>query len=340
LPYATTISSAVFQELEPLLNITEEHLMHARYGLLTLTLVAACSSDDDDTSSIESSVARGKYIVDNVAVCQDCHTPRDEMGAPIAAQYLAGAACFAQLPNGSCLNTRNLTNHETGLLNRTDDEIKRMITDGIRPAATGDEALSPVMPYYVFHNMSAADLDSVVAYLRTVPGVDHAIERSGVEFEVEAAANPLPVSAIPMPMAGYEDTAAALRGRYLAAQAGVCLECHTRHIMGDANVLDYAAIFAGGEEFAVGLPVVPVSKNLTSDATTGLGEWSLDDVVRAITEGVDKDAAGICPPMPSVGAMAPYAGLAPDDARDIAHYVKSLPPIAKAIDDVCTFPPM
>lgn len=261
------------------------------------------------------------------------------MGAPIPEQYLAGAECFVQLPNGSCLNARNRTNRETGLANRTVDEIKRMIRDGIRPAATGDEPLSPVMPYYVFHNMSEGDLDAVVAYLRTVPGVDNAIERSGVEFEVPAAANPLPVSAIPMPMAGYADTAAAVRGRYLAGQIGSCLECHTRHIMGDPNVLDYANIFAGGEEFAVGLPVVPVSSNLTSDATTGLGDWTLDAIVQALAQGVDEEGAGICPPMPA-GPMGAFAGLDPADASDIAHYIKSLPPVVNAIDDMCTFPPM
>jgi len=311
--------------------------MNAKHGLALSVVIAACGGDDD--TAIESPVERGKYIVDTVAVCQDCHTPRDEAGAPIAEQYLAGAECFVRLENGSCLNSRNLTNHETGLLNRTDEEIERMIRDGIRPAATGDEPLSPVMPYYVFHNMSEGDMNAVVAYLRTVPGVEHAIPRSGPEFEVPAAANPLDTSRIPMPMEGYADTAAALRGRYLAGEAGVCLECHTRHVMGDPNVLDYGGIFAGGEQFPIGLPVVPVSSNLTSDTETGLGAWSIEDIVEVLSNGTDTDGDGICPPMPA-GPMGPYVNLKPEDALDIAHYIKSLPPISNAIQDMCTFPPM
>jgi mono/diheme cytochrome c family protein len=311
--------------------------MNARHGSAFLFIFLACGGNDD--TSIESPIERGRYLVDHVAVCQDCHTPRNEDGSPIAEQYLAGAECFAELPSGSCLNTRNLTNHETGLLNRSDDEIKRMIRDGIRPAVTGDQPLSPVMPYYIFHNMTEDDLNAVVAYLRTVPGVDHAIERSGPEFEVPAAANPLDVSRIPMPMEGYADTEAALRGRYLAGQAGVCLECHTRHIMGDPNVLDLAGIFAGGEQFPIGLPVTPVSSNLTSDAETGLGQWTVDDIVEVLHNGTDTDGEGICPPMP-VGPMGPFAGLKAEDALDIAHYIKSLPPISNSIDDMCTFPPM
>lgn len=287
----------------------------------------------------EAQVARGKYLVDTVAACSDCHTPRNAMGAPIMAEYLAGAECFVRLPNDSCLNARNLTNHETGLLNRSDDEIKRMIRDGVRPAATGDEALFPVMPYYVFHNISDADLDAIVAYLRTVPGVDKAIPRRGVEFDLPAPANYLDPSLIPQPMSEYPDQAAAARGRYLAAEVGICLECHTKHIMGDPNVLDYAGLFAGGEVYEIGLPTVPVSKNLTSDMDTGLGSWTVDDVVKAMKEGTDKMGAGICPPMP-VGPMVGFGNLLDQDALDIAHYIKSLPPIANQIDDVCVFPPL
>jgi mono/diheme cytochrome c family protein len=312
--------------------------MNARV-LLVLGIGLGCGGDDEDETTTQSPVERGQYLVNNVAACIDCHTPRDETGQFIPTMFLAGAPCFAELPNGSCLNTRNLTNHETGLANRTDAEIKRMIRDGVRPAVTGDEPLSPVMPYYVFHNISDADLDAIVAYLRTVPGVDNAIGPSGPEFDVPAAATPLDPSLIPMPTAGYVDTPAALRGRYLAGEVGICLECHTTHVMGNPNVLDYAGIFAGGERFDIGLPTVPISKNLTSDAETGLGNWSIEQITNAIRLGSDREGAGICPPMP-VGPMGAFGGLTDSDVQDIAHYLKSLPPIVNAIDDVCTFPPM
>ncbi|HEU4577249.1 MAG TPA: c-type cytochrome [Polyangiaceae bacterium] len=310
--------------------------MNAKVGWIALVASMACSDDD---SSATSPAARGQYLVDHVAACTDCHTPRDAMGAPIEGQYLAGTECFAQLPNGSCLNPPNLTHHETGLLNRSDAEIGRMIRDGIRPTAAGEEPLSPVMPYYAYHNMSDEDLDAVVAYLRTVPGVDHAVPPSGPEFEVPAAANPLDPGLIPMPIDGYPERSAALRGRYLAGEIGVCLECHTRHVMGDPNVLDYAGIFAGGEPFQVGLPVTPISSNLTSDAQTGLGDWTVEGIVQVLLQGIDDEGHGVCPPMP-VGPMGAFGGLTPADAQDIAHYIKSLPPIVNAIDDACTSPPM
>jgi mono/diheme cytochrome c family protein len=322
-------------------------MLDAKCSLFLIgALLVGCSDDEDKTDvgtdsgelTPEEAIARGQYLVDHVSVCQDCHTPRNEMGAPIPELYLSGAECFVQLPNGSCLATRNLTNHETGLLNRTDEEIKIMIRDGIRPAATGDEPLFPVMPYYVYHNMTDQDLDAIVAYLRTVPAVDHAVPRRGVEFDLPVPANYLPVELIPTPAEDAVEREAALRGKYLATQAGVCLECHTRHIMADPNVLDYAGLFAGGEEYQIGLPVVPVSKNLTSDAETGLGDWAVEDIVTVIQQGTDKAGDGICPPMP-VGPMAPYTGMTDADVSDVAYYIKSLPPLVNAIEDMCTWPP-
>ncbi|MEY4547919.1 MAG: hypothetical protein RL685_4114 [Pseudomonadota bacterium] len=319
---------------------------------LLSSLALACSDKDvtlaapdpggevtpDPTVDAAAQVARGQYLVDHVAACADCHTPRNAMGAPIPEQYLAGAECFVRLENGSCLNARNLTNHETGLLNRSNDEIKRMIRDGVRPAATGEEALFPVMPYYVFHNINDADLDAIVAYLRTVPAVDKAIPRRGVEFDLPGPATPLDPSLIPQPLLNYPEQAAATRGRYLAGEVGICLECHTKHVMQSPTVLDYAGLFAGGEEYAVGLPTVPVSKNLTSDMETGLGTWTVEEVVKALKEGSDKEGDGLCPPMPA-GPMGAFGGLTAEDALDIAHYVKSLPPKVNMIADVCTFPP-
>jgi mono/diheme cytochrome c family protein len=319
------------------------------------------SGDAGDTPAITDRVTRGQYLVDHVSACADCHTPRGPMGAPLEDQYLAGSECFVRLDNGSCLHTSNLTAHETGLLQRTDLEIKRMIRDGVRPGPTGDEPLYPVMPSFVFHNLSDADLDAVVAYLRTVPGVEHDVPARGPEFDpgpdnslaasglpatrqggrrgALGPATPLPLSAIPEPMPGYPEADAARRGRYLASQAGACIVCHSRHVDPELPWLDYAGLFAGGEEFEVGLPTIPYAGNITSDDETGIGGWSVQDVVTAIRQGTDREGDGICPPMPA-GAMAAFGGLTDQDALDIAHYIKSLPPVVDATERACPFPPV
>jgi cytochrome c553 len=308
---------------------------------------AAATGDAATGTALTPQQARGEYLVDHVIACPDCHTPTDAMGRPVPGKYMSGTKCFIMLPNGDCLHTRNLTNHETGLKNRTADEIKNMFLNGIRPPATsggaadagaGPTALNPVMPYYVFHNMDGDDADAIVAYLRTIPGVENALPARGPSFDVPAPAPYLDPNVIPLPKADAPNKESAMHGRYLASKIGLCVECHTQHNMGPGDPIMTAKLFQGGERFPFPqFPVVPVSKNLTSDPATGLGNWSADDIVRVLKEGKDKDGKGICPPMP-VGPMGAYGGLSYEDARDIANYIKSLPPATNQIIDMCSFP--
>ena len=150
--------------------------------------------------------------------------------------------------------------------------------------------------------------------------------------------------AIPMPAVTDLNYDSVVRGRYLAAKAGVCVECHTKHLdpaTMPATVLDEAKLFAGGEDFsalfASTLMIHPVSKNLTSDPTTGLGMWTAEDIVTALKMGTAKDGTGICPPMP-VGPTGAFGDLHPEDAMDIANYIKSLPAISNMIVDMCVWP--
>jgi mono/diheme cytochrome c family protein len=294
-------------------------------------------------------VQRGDYLVNAVIACNDCHTPRLAGGAFDTTKFLAGETTpapmclFFNKTSGECLHPRNLTNDVTGLKNRTDDDIKKMIMHGIRPAATGDEALFPVMPYYVFANMTDADADAIVAYLRTVPAVSNTIPAAGPSWKVTAPAAKLNLANVPKPLPAYPQQTEALRGQYLATQTGLCVECHTKHSMpGPGPVLDETKIFQGGEDFsgilgpAFTSPIV--SKNLTPDPTTGLGNWTIDEIVKAVTMGKDKMDKGICPPMPA-GPMGAYGKLTPSDAADIAHYLKSITPAVNMIEDKCTFPP-
>ena len=311
---------------------------------LAFLLLAACNDDKDiaaDTGALEPGtttpevVARGEYLVKNVAGCPDCHTPRGPMGALLLDQYLAGVDCWNKLDNGACLPTRNLTNHETGLMNRTDDEIKRMIRDGIRPAATGDEPLYPQMPYYALHNLTELDLSSIVAYLRTVPGVEHEVPRRSPEFDPARAATPLDVNAVPRPPADSPDYEAAMRGRYLAAETGPCIICHTPRDLASPTVLDYTSFFTGNEVFDVGLPQMSRAGNITSDTDTGIGDWTVDDVVAVLKQGKDKSGNGICPPM-----LGLFAGMTDEDTHDVATYIKTLAPLPGLAEDMCVLPPM
>jgi mono/diheme cytochrome c family protein len=294
-----------------------------------------------------SAIERGRYLVENIAACGDCHTPRLSNGAPDNSKLLSGVDCFVDAnpsdPDFGCLSSRNLTNHETGLKNRSDQEIKDMILKGERPADSGGapSALHPVMPYFVLGNMNDADASAIVAFLRRLPAIDHRVKARQAPFNLDAPAPRFPLDKIPQPKSDYPERDAAMRGRYLAGNVGVCLECHTPRDVTDAPLVDKA--FWGGRVFNrddLGLPMsLPTSiytSNITPDAT-GIQGWSVEDLVKALKAGTDKMGGPLCPPMPS-GPMGPFGGITDNDARDIAHYLLSIPAGNNPLDD-CSFPP-
>ncbi|MCC7538283.1 MAG: hypothetical protein IT379_18805 [Deltaproteobacteria bacterium] len=275
-------------------------------------------------------VARGEYLVLNVALCGDCHTPRDAMGAPMEDMFLAGGF-FGDLdptdPDVGAVYTRNLTPHATGLADWTDAEIKNAFLNGM---SKHGHALLPIMPYYVLHNMTDEDADAIVAYLRTIPAVDNAIPANQVD------APPGPSPSVPEAMIPHTtldeadpDYEAAERGRYLAGRIGVCMECHTEHNMpGPGPVLREDRLFAGGEGFPAALlgvpsppfPEVIFTRNLTPDAT-GIQGWTAIQVARALAEGIDEEGQGLCPPMPRFG-------MTEEDRLAIGTYLTTLAPVA------------
>jgi hypothetical protein len=60
----------------------------------------------------------------------------------------------------------NITSSADGLKAFSDDEIKTMITKGVRPDG---EKMLPPMPYAWLDKMTPDDLEAVVLYLRTLP---------------------------------------------------------------------------------------------------------------------------------------------------------------------------
>lgn len=308
-----------------------------------LTSVFASGGCGDNASlapdAAVATAARGEYLVKAVASCSDCHTPRKEDGSPDLAKFLSGVECFVDVngpDSGGCLHSRNLTNHPTGLMNRSDAEIKAMFQNGMRP---NGQALIPLMPYWVFHNLTDEDAQSIVLYLRTVTGVDHTVPANDVQFPPPAQpAAPLNASKVPMSTASTES---ARNGRYLASIA--CLECHTALTNEtDFRSIDETKLLAGNRDFPRGLlglpPVFPehiYSANITPHAT-GLGSYTAAQIVAVLKQGVDKAGNGICPPMPA--GMAGFANLTDQDANDIAGYLLSIAPVDNTISGTCAAP--
>jgi mono/diheme cytochrome c family protein len=106
-------------------------------------------------------VARGQYIVDGVAMCGQCHTPRDGQGVPERSHWLEGASLWltpAQPAADWPLQAPRLAGSPPG----TDADMVKLLTTGIW--STG-AYLRPPMPQF---RMNVQDAEAVVAYLKSL----------------------------------------------------------------------------------------------------------------------------------------------------------------------------
>jgi mono/diheme cytochrome c family protein len=111
------------------------------------------------------------------------------------------------------------------------------------------------------------------------------------------------------------------RGKYLVTLGG-CSDCHTPgSFLGHP---DMKRLLGGSDVgFAIpGLGVFP-GRNLTPDKETGLGNWSTEQIVTAMTTGKRPDGRILAPIMP----WRALSQLTPADAEAIAVYLKSIPAV-------------
>ena len=68
--------------------------------------------------------------------------------------------------------------------------------------------------------------------------------------------------------------------------------------------------------------------NLTSDKATGLGNWSDDEIKRAITKGILRDGSRLLPFPMDYGS---FSTLTPDDLNAIVAYLRTVPPVSNKV---------
>jgi mono/diheme cytochrome c family protein len=107
-------------------------------------------------------LARGKYILEGVGLCSDCHTPRLADASLDVSKVLAGA------PTGSTptmpMPWANTAPAIAGLpAAYSEDQLKHFLMSG--EAADGSPPLPPMPPY----SMNDEDAAAVAAYIASLP---------------------------------------------------------------------------------------------------------------------------------------------------------------------------
>jgi mono/diheme cytochrome c family protein len=109
-------------------------------------------------------VEYGAYLAGPVAHCLECHTPMGPQGPMLDTHMGAGGFEFHG-PWGVSVSA-NLTSSEDGLAGYTDDEIRTMITQGVRPDGT---RMNPPMGFGYYANTKPEDIDAIILFLRQLP---------------------------------------------------------------------------------------------------------------------------------------------------------------------------
>jgi mono/diheme cytochrome c family protein len=110
----------------------------------------------------QTQVSQGRYLVEEVAKCSECHTPRDAKNQLDRSRWLQGASIWI-VPVHSISNWAQFAPPLAGLPGLSDEQMERVLEKG--QAANGREILPPMHVYHLNH----ADAQAVVAYLRSLP---------------------------------------------------------------------------------------------------------------------------------------------------------------------------
>jgi mono/diheme cytochrome c family protein len=120
------------------------------------------------------------------------------------------------------------------------------------------------------------------------------------------------------------------RGEYLAVTVAGCIDCHSKRDFTKFSGPVVPGTEGGGGmlfDEKLGLPGKIYARNITPDNETGIGTWSDDDIIKAMTQGINKNGDTLFPimPYPHLNRMAK------DDVQAIVAYLRTLKPIRNKI---------
>ena len=286
-------------------------------GLAAIALLAclpARSLAQDQPAQVQPSadlIARGKYLTD-MGDCVACHA------APGYPKFAGGQ--YMQMPFGD-ISTPNITpDKETGIGNYTDAQFIRLMQRGIMPDGS---RIYPAMPYPWYAKVPKADLLAIKAYLFTLKPVHAARLPNKIWFPFTIRPAIALWDAFFVPGEEFKPDPSKSdeinRGAYIVEGLEHCGTCHNHW-----NLLGNTAIAGNVEGGAITRWYAP---NLRNDDLTGIGRFSVDDLVSFFKYGHSKSMGTVAGPM-SETIDESTMKLTDSDLHAISVYLKSLPVVA------------
>ena len=139
--------------------------MKVAFGIVlagSVGLLAAVAPWAGTASPAPERIERGRYLVQHVALCVQCHSPRDERGGLLEQQLLHGAAMPLKSP-WSGRPWALQAPHLAGLPGYTRRQLVELLTEG--SARDRTPPMPPMPPY----RMTREDAEAVADYLASLP---------------------------------------------------------------------------------------------------------------------------------------------------------------------------
>jgi mono/diheme cytochrome c family protein len=256
-------------------------------------------------------LTHGKYLVETIAGCGNCHTPHLPDGSLDPNMAFAGAFVIEEPVFRAY--AKNITpDMETGIGSWTDAQIIDAIRNARRPDGT---FLGPPMSFGWYKRMSDTDVKAIVAYLRTVKPVRNEVTKSTYQIPLNGFGPDVTT------VADVPKTDIVKYGEYLAGPVGHCMDCHTPLTPTGS---DMTQLGRGGYVFHK--PFIydwsARAANISPHPTAGLGAWSDEEIKTAITTGVSRNGRQLLPFMP----YGLYAKMQESDLDALVAYLRSIPP--------------
>jgi len=213
-------------------------------------------------------VNRGQYLVDNLAHCGACHTPRNALMAEDNSQYLAGAKL------GGWVAPNITSDKVSGLGDWSEDDLVDFLKNGhLADKAQAGGGMAEAVENS-FRYLSDSDLHAMAAYLHSVPPIRDPQQTERVVREVQ----PVDMSTLETGQGDQPSLADAngLDGARLYNSA--CSSCHGRDGQGSADTF-YPSL----------------------SLNSALNGTQANNLVMAIIAGIDRKGADAAVSMPALG---------------------------------------
>jgi mono/diheme cytochrome c family protein len=245
-------------------------------NLVTLAL-AACTTSAIAAWAAEDSQAfqkieRGRYLA-VLGDCVGCHT------APGGKPFAGGAAL--ETPFGALIGPNITPDVATGVGAWSEEDFRRAMHEGI---GRDGARLYPAMPYPAYTKVTRDDVSAIWAYLRSLDPVRNEVQPNQLRFPFNVRRPATSTwdlinfqPGVFQPNPAKSD--AWNRGAYLVEGLGHCGTCHTpKNITGGDR---------GSEALQGALLQDWYAPDLTEDPRTGIGSWSIEEIVRYLKTGAN-----------------------------------------------------